>query len=70
MQLLFRCPITGDEFRTEQWSIRGSMQVIQRDGRATLEGSVTVECPLCGALHSFIPDELSCPLAARPDEEE
>jgi uncharacterized C2H2 Zn-finger protein len=68
MQLLFRCPQTGQEFRSERWAVQGSMQVVLRNGRKTLEGRVIVECPACGAVHFFDPDELSCPLAPEPPE--
>jgi uncharacterized C2H2 Zn-finger protein len=62
MQLLFHCPRTGQRFNSERWSVQGSMRVVRRNDRRTLEGRVLVDCPVCGEVHSYDPDELSCPL--------
>jgi hypothetical protein len=66
MQLIFRCPRTGQGFHSENWSIQGSLQIIQRNGHPTLEGSVLVDCPICNEVHSFDPNELSCPFSSEP----
>jgi hypothetical protein len=67
MQLLFRCPQTGRQFLTEHWRVKGTMDTVVLDGRKTLDGSVHADCPYCGSVHSYEPDQLSCPLSCGHD---
>jgi hypothetical protein len=64
MQLLFLCPQTGREFRTDRWRVEGSMATIVRNGQKALDGRVLADCPCCGEVHAYEPDRLSCPLGS------
>jgi hypothetical protein len=62
MELYFTCPLTLKGFSSEKWQIEDELRVREdRQGNRSLVGTVAVECPHCGGVHSFRTEELACP---------
>ena len=73
MKFIFICPIKIEVFESADFSILENRGVItDATGKKTLDAKVELEkpCPLCGGIHIYPADELSCPFTGTDRIEE
>lgn len=65
MHLIFTCPETNRQFRSEHYTLLPGHAVTDTpDGKRQLKGMVmlTTECPECTGMHRFQVEDILCPL--------
>lgn len=72
MELFFTCPVTGEVFAFEHYSLEQGHRIVEAEalGRE-LQGQVvlTRPCPICGAKHRYEVKDVICPLTGDRNEE-
>ncbi|MFT5726501.1 MAG: phage/plasmid primase-like uncharacterized protein [Desulforhopalus sp.] len=72
MKLYFTCPVTGEVFAFENYSLEQGHRIVAAEAhRRELKGQVvlTQPCPLCGTKHRYEVKDVICPLAGDINEE-
>ena len=72
MKLYFTCPVTGEVFAFEDYSLEQGHRIVEAEAdRRELKGQVvlTQPCPLCGTKHRCEVKDVICPLTGDIDEE-
>jgi len=68
MKLFFFCSRRRQGFWAAQWSAADGLRVrVDGQGHKQLQGTILVNCPLCGEQHSYRAEEIPCPLDSQPE---